>query len=127
MASMSSKPCPHADFLGEKLRGLDRTLLQDLLAGTVHALQEEIPGLGEVVSFDVKHLYAQGARRIMSERMFPIATTKPNASKAIPTVNWASNAAPTRNSLMAPPKRKRNSSGAMALASLLLRHRITEM
>jgi hypothetical protein len=45
-------------WLGEKLRQLDRGLLQDLLADTVHALQEEIPGLGEVVSFDVKHIYA---------------------------------------------------------------------
>lgn len=49
-------PCRY--WFGEKLRSLDRGLLTDLLAGTVHALQEEIPGLGEVVSFDVKHLYA---------------------------------------------------------------------
>ncbi len=49
---------PTRFWLGEKLRQLDRDLLRDLLAGTVHALQEEIPGLGEVVSFDVKHLYA---------------------------------------------------------------------
>jgi hypothetical protein len=49
-------PCRY--WLGEKLRTLDRALLADLLAGTIHALQEEIPGLGEVVAFDVKHLYA---------------------------------------------------------------------
>jgi hypothetical protein len=49
---------PGRYWFGEKLRSLDRALLQDLLIGTVHALQEEIPGLGEVVSFDVKHLYA---------------------------------------------------------------------
>ncbi len=49
---------PTRYWLGEKLQKLDRGLLQDLLAGTVHALQEEIPGLGEVVSFDVKHIYA---------------------------------------------------------------------
>jgi len=49
-------PCRY--WLGEKLRQLDRTLLQDLLAATVAALQEEIPGLGEVVAFDVKHIYA---------------------------------------------------------------------
>jgi hypothetical protein len=48
---------PTRFWLGEKLRQLDRGLLTDLLAGTVHALQDEIPGLGEVVSFDVKHLY----------------------------------------------------------------------
>jgi len=49
---------PSRYWFGEKLRTLDRGLLTDLLAGTVHTLQEEIPGLGEVVSFDVKHLYA---------------------------------------------------------------------
>lgn len=49
---------PTRFWLGEKLRQLDRGLLHDLLAGTVQALQEEIPGLGEVVSFDVKHIYA---------------------------------------------------------------------
>jgi hypothetical protein len=45
-------------WLGEKLRQLDRTLLQDLLHATVTALQAEIPGLGETVAFDVKHIYA---------------------------------------------------------------------
>jgi len=49
---------PTRFWLGEKLRHLDRGLLQELLAATVHALQDEIPGLGEVVAFDVKHLYA---------------------------------------------------------------------
>ena len=48
---------PTRFWLGEKLRRLDPSLLTDLLAGTVHALQDEIPGLGEVVAFDVKHLY----------------------------------------------------------------------
>src|SRR5438309_5392203 len=32
--------------------------LQDLLAATVQALLQEIPGLGEVVAFDTTHLYA---------------------------------------------------------------------
>jgi hypothetical protein len=49
---------PTRFWLGEKLRQLDQTLLTELLAGTVHALQAEIPGLGETVAFDVKHLYA---------------------------------------------------------------------
>jgi hypothetical protein len=44
--------------LGEKLQKLDRGLLTDLLAATVRALQDEIPGLGDVVCLDVKHLYA---------------------------------------------------------------------
>src|SRR5947199_4587673 len=42
----------------EKQRTLDHHHLQDLFHATVHALQEEIPGLGEVVAIDVKHQYA---------------------------------------------------------------------
>jgi hypothetical protein len=49
---------PTRFWLGEKLRQLDRALLTELLAATVRALHEEIPGLGETVAFDVKHLYA---------------------------------------------------------------------
>jgi hypothetical protein len=49
-------PCRY--WLTAKLRQLDRTLLQDLLAAMVADLQEEIPGLGETVAFDVKHIYA---------------------------------------------------------------------
>ena len=49
---------PSRYWLGEKLRQLDPALLQDLLATTVAALQAEIPGLGETVAFDVKHIYA---------------------------------------------------------------------
>jgi hypothetical protein len=49
---------PGCYWLNQKLRRLDRGLLTALLAGTVQALQDDIPGLGEVVSFDVKHLYA---------------------------------------------------------------------
>ncbi|MGH2497238.1 MAG: hypothetical protein ACRDIV_21270 [Ktedonobacteraceae bacterium] len=49
---------PTRFWLGEKLRQLDHGLLTELLAGTVRALQAEIPGLGETVAFDVKHLYA---------------------------------------------------------------------
>lgn len=49
---------PCASWLREQLRTLDQALLQDLLRATVTALQAEIPGLGETVAFDVKHLYA---------------------------------------------------------------------
>lgn len=63
---------PGCYWLNQKLRRLDRGLLTDLLAGTVQALQDEIPGLGEVVSFDVKHLYAwvkeNNERAYVSER-----------------------------------------------------------
>ncbi len=49
---------PGERWLREKQRTLDHRHLQDLFHTTVHALQEEIPGLGEVVAFDVKHQYA---------------------------------------------------------------------
>jgi hypothetical protein len=49
---------PSDSWLRHKQRHLNRGMLQDLLAATVQALQEEIPGLGETVAFDVKHLYA---------------------------------------------------------------------
>jgi hypothetical protein len=52
------KTLPSEVWLRAKLRTLDQSLLQDLLAATVTALQEEIPGLGEIVAFDVKHIYA---------------------------------------------------------------------
>lgn len=44
-------------YLRKKLRSLDQSLLQTLLQRTVHDLQQEIPGLGETVAFDVKHIY----------------------------------------------------------------------
>jgi hypothetical protein len=52
------KSLPTRYWLGEKLRQLDGGLLTDLLAATVHDLKEEIPGLGETVAVDVKHIYA---------------------------------------------------------------------
>jgi hypothetical protein len=49
-------PCEF--WLREKLRHCDPALLQVLLQATVRALQDEIPGLGDTVAFDVKHIYA---------------------------------------------------------------------
>lgn len=49
-------PCDR--WLREKQRHLPHALVHALLADTVHALQAEIPGLGETVAFDVKHIYA---------------------------------------------------------------------
>ena len=49
-------PCEY--WLREHLHSLDHSLLQTLLRATVAALTEEIPGLGETVAFDVKHIYA---------------------------------------------------------------------
>ncbi len=52
------KSLPTRYWLGQKLRELDRGLLTDLLAATVRDLKEEIPGLGETLVVDVKHIYA---------------------------------------------------------------------
>ena len=49
---------PSEQWLRAKLRCLDQALLHELLHATVQALADEIPGLGEVVAFDVKHIYA---------------------------------------------------------------------
>ncbi len=49
---------PSERWLREKQRTLDHRHLQDLFHASVQALQEEIPGLGEVIAFDVKHQYA---------------------------------------------------------------------
>jgi hypothetical protein len=49
---------PTDRWLREKLRRLDPFVLSDLLQQTVHALQGEISGLGEVIAIDVKHIYA---------------------------------------------------------------------
>ena len=58
MASMSSTRSPVSNGYAKLLRSFDQGLLQQLLAGTVTALQAEIPGLGDTVAFDVKHIYA---------------------------------------------------------------------
>ncbi len=52
------KTLPSRYWFGQKLRELDRGLLTALLAATVRDLQEEIPGLGETLAVDVKHIYA---------------------------------------------------------------------
>lgn len=49
---------PSDSWLRAKQRTLDASLLQQLLAATVHALLDEIPGLGQTVAFDVTHIYA---------------------------------------------------------------------
>jgi hypothetical protein len=49
-------PCEY--WFRQQLRCLDSDLLQTLLQNTVNDLMQEIPGLGETVAFDVKHLYA---------------------------------------------------------------------
>ena len=49
-------PCDR--WLRHKQRTVDNAILRSLLRETVHALQAEIPGLGETVAVDVKHIYA---------------------------------------------------------------------
>jgi hypothetical protein len=49
-------PCDR--WLRHKQQTLDNTLLRALLRQTVHALQQEIPALGQTIAVDVKHIYA---------------------------------------------------------------------
>ena len=51
------KTVPTARWLRAKQHGLPQPVLQSLLGATVRDLREEIPGLGEVVAFDVTHIY----------------------------------------------------------------------
>jgi hypothetical protein len=53
-----AKTVPTTRHLNNILRSLDPRLLADLFEQSVQALQQEIPGLGEVVAYDVKHIYA---------------------------------------------------------------------
>jgi hypothetical protein len=53
-----AKTVPSIRHLNNILRSLDPRLLANLFAQSVQALHAEIPGLGEVVAYDVKHLYA---------------------------------------------------------------------
>src|SRR6266516_6928000 len=115
----AEKTLPCRFWFSQKLRTLDPALLQALLHATVRDLKAEIPGLGEVVAFDVKHIYGLPSRKTMSASTFPIAMIKPKRWSAIPIAPWASNVRPTRNNPMAAPKRKRNCSGATAPASPL--------
>src|SRR6266513_5739823 len=53
-----AKTVPSVRHLNNILRSLDPRFLANLFAQSVQALQAEIPGLGEVVAYDVKHIYA---------------------------------------------------------------------
>lgn len=68
----AQKTIPCRYWLGEKLRQFDRSLMLALLQATVRDLQQEIPGLGETVAFDVKHIYAwvkeNNAREYVKDR-----------------------------------------------------------
>jgi len=53
-----AKTVPTARWFRKLQHDLEQPVLQGLLAATVRDLREEIPGLGEVVAFDVTHIYA---------------------------------------------------------------------
>ncbi|MGH7866770.1 MAG: transposase [Candidatus Dormibacteraceae bacterium] len=63
---------PSDSWLRTKQRTMDDSLLAQLLAATVHALRDEIPGLGQTVAFDVTHIYAwvkeNNPRQYVAER-----------------------------------------------------------
>jgi hypothetical protein len=110
-------PCRY--WLGEQLQRFDQALLQALLHATVTALQQEIPGLGETVAFDVKHIYAwvkeNNARVYVKERYKPGQQLKGD-----PDCTLGVKKARIVNRLMARPKKSRNIFGAMVLVSSLL-------
>jgi len=53
-----AKTVPTDRWFRQQQHDLEQPVLQGLLAATVRDLREEIPGLGEVVAFDVTHIYA---------------------------------------------------------------------
>lgn len=106
-------PCRY--WWNQKLRDLDRTVLQDLLASTVAALQAEIPGLGETVAFDMKHLYAWVKEN--NERAYvPERYDKTRRLAGDPDCLLGVKRRPTKSKLMAPLKKRKKCSGATVLA-----------
>jgi hypothetical protein len=69
------KTVPTARWLREQQHTLAQPVLQARLSATVRDLREEIPGLGEVVAFDVTHIYAfvkeNNERAYVKERYNP--------------------------------------------------------
>ena len=108
---------PSDQWLREKLRTFDQDLLQALLAATVSDLQEVIPGLGDTVAFDVKHIFAW-VRENNPNVYVKDSFTSRTFPKVILTADLASRKVATRCNPMAPRKRKRSASLAMAPASL---------
>lgn len=53
-----ARTVPSVRWLNEWVRTVDCRLLCDLFEQSVQALRETIPDLGEVVAYDVKHIYA---------------------------------------------------------------------
>jgi hypothetical protein len=100
--------------LRQKLRTLDQHLLQALLAATVAALHEAIPGVGETVTFDVKHIFAwvrENNPNVYVKGRFDVT----HIPKGDPDCRLGVKRAATRSSPTVPSKRKRSASSAMAL------------
>jgi hypothetical protein len=74
---------PGGRWLRHWQQHLDNALLQALLRPTVRALQAEIPGLGETVACDVKHIYAwvqeNNAKAYVAERYDPLRQPRGDA------------------------------------------------
>jgi hypothetical protein len=111
------KTVPSLGHLNVILCTLDHRRLSELLAQTVQALQAEIPGLGEVVAYDVKHIYAnvkENNPRVYLKDRF----CKDRQLKAVtPIAASASSEAPIRSSPMAPRKKSKSTCGATAPGS----------
>ena len=72
-----SRTVPSDRWLRHHQQRLAQPVLQALLEKTVHALRNEIPGLGEVVAFDVTHLYAwvrENNPRVYVEGTFDVSS-----------------------------------------------------
>ncbi|GER89809.1 hypothetical protein KDW_39710 [Dictyobacter vulcani] len=54
----AQRTLPKKRWLTNKQRTLDHGVVQNLLQASIHALQAEIPALGETIAIDVKHIYA---------------------------------------------------------------------
>jgi hypothetical protein len=69
------KTVPSARWLREQQHTLAQPVLQARLSATMRDLREEVPGLGEVVAFDVTHIYAyvkeNNERAYVKERYNP--------------------------------------------------------
>jgi len=75
---------PTARWLREKQRALQQPVLQALLVEMVQALREETLGLGEIVPFDVTHIYCLGQRKQLARLCRTSASKKTSNPKAIP-------------------------------------------
>lgn len=66
---------PSARHLRRKQQVLDHDIFTDLLHATIPLLRAEIPGLGETIAVDVKHIYAwvreNNPRQYVTERFDP--------------------------------------------------------